>query len=427
LIPRVFIRLHSGKYFNEDLQAADDLTDEQILNLTPSTTYFWRVRYRDKYLKWSEWSDTLSFSTAEQQSTPNLLLNNGAEIGINNWTGQIESLTNNECGSVPPYQGNRFFAVGGICSGESPVGNAFQRINVAAYSQQIDAGNFYARFSGYLRAFATNNDLPEIAIECLDEDGNILLATPYYGNGMPQWQKVEQSVLIPNFTRTIKFLLKGTRLSGTDNDSYFDELSLSLFTPVPCLSCYGHSGTDLDLDQYCDDVDCDDNNDLIFPGAIEICDSQDNNCDGLTDVGSTVTWTGNGNNLYWEDSLNWNQLFPPLSCQHVNIGENKSVQLSGFSMAKSLELGNNSNLNILGDATLVLDPRQENIPNIMQVLGQLDNQGRLDIRNGLNKGINVFGSVNNTGRIYIQNITQEAIFLETGSLFENSGYIKTDN
>jgi hypothetical protein len=193
------------------------------------------------------------------------------------------------------------------------------------------------------------------------------------------------------------------------------------------LSCYGHSGTDTDLDQYCDDIDCNDNNDLISPGAIEICDSQDNNCDGHADSGSIVTWTGNGNNPNWEDSLNWNQLFPPLSCQHVNIGENKMVQLSGFSMAKSLELGNNSNLNIQVDATLVLDPRQENIPNVMQILGQFDNQGRLDIKNGLNKGMNVFGSVNNTGRIYIQNVIQEAIFLETGSLLQNSGYIKTSN
>jgi len=418
---------HQNKYFNEDLQAGDDLTDEQLNNLNASTTYFWRVRYRDKYLKWSQWSDTLSFSTAAQQSTPNLLVNAGAETGISNWTGQIESLTNNECGSVPPYQGIRFFAVGGVCTGESSTGTAFQRINVSSYAQQIDGGNFYARFSGYLRAYATNNDLPEIAIECLDAAGNILLSTPYYGSGIAQWQKVEQSVLIPVLTRTIKILLKGTRLAGTDNDSYFDELSLTLFTPLPCLSCYGHSGIDTDQDQFCSDIDCNDNNNAVYPGASETCDNIDNNCDGLADLGSTVTGTGNGNNQNWEDSLNWNQLFPPLNCQHVIIGQNKTVYLDGYALSKSLELGSNSDLNIQENAEMVLDARQENIQSIMQISGQLNNSGRLDIQNGTQKGIRVIGSVINSGRMYIKNVTQEAILLENGSLMENSGYIKTTN
>ena len=41
----------------------DDLTDEPTTRLQPSTSYFWRVRYRDQYLNWSNWSKTQSFKT----------------------------------------------------------------------------------------------------------------------------------------------------------------------------------------------------------------------------------------------------------------------------------------------------------------------------------------------------------------------------
>ncbi|MCB9766044.1 MAG: putative metal-binding motif-containing protein [Alphaproteobacteria bacterium] len=38
--------------------------------------------------------------------------------------------------------------------------------------------------------------------------------------------------------------------------------------------------------------DCDDNNADVFPGAEEVCDGVDNNCDGAVDEGVTTTWYG---------------------------------------------------------------------------------------------------------------------------------------
>ncbi len=50
-------------YYKEDRQKDDDLTDEKINRLKPKTTYYWRVRYRDQNLNWSNWSNVLSFKT----------------------------------------------------------------------------------------------------------------------------------------------------------------------------------------------------------------------------------------------------------------------------------------------------------------------------------------------------------------------------
>ncbi|WP_186758044.1 FN3 domain-containing metallophosphoesterase family protein [Echinicola salinicaeni] len=53
---------HENWYYNENQQKDDDLRDERVFKLlTAGKKYYWRVRYRDQYLNWSEWSDIQSF------------------------------------------------------------------------------------------------------------------------------------------------------------------------------------------------------------------------------------------------------------------------------------------------------------------------------------------------------------------------------
>lgn len=54
---------HENWYKGEDTQKDDNLLDVEIFNLVPNTIYCWRVRYRDKSLGWSPWSDPVSFQT----------------------------------------------------------------------------------------------------------------------------------------------------------------------------------------------------------------------------------------------------------------------------------------------------------------------------------------------------------------------------
>ncbi len=72
------------------------------------------------------------------------------------------------------------------------------------------------------------------------------------------------------------------------NESGFDKTSgYGLVQAYDALVYDGSSGcTDIDGDGMCvEDGDCDDNDANVYPGAIELCDGKDNNCDGSTDEG----------------------------------------------------------------------------------------------------------------------------------------------
>ncbi|TYP99293.1 purple acid phosphatase-like protein [Tenacibaculum adriaticum] len=56
---------HENWYYLENRQKDDNLSDEKTKRLKPNTTYYWRVRYRDQNLNWSNWSNTASFKTIE--------------------------------------------------------------------------------------------------------------------------------------------------------------------------------------------------------------------------------------------------------------------------------------------------------------------------------------------------------------------------
>ncbi len=225
-------------WYNEvNTQANDDLTDEFVTtNLLENQTYYWRVRYRDAHLAWSEWSEISTFSTTTLSMTnisPFLLVNNGAESGTTNWTGQIESLSSLECGSVPVYAGSRMFAVGGVCNNESSYGMAYQNIDVSTYANQIDNGGIFAKLNGYLRDYS-NDDIPSIKMEFFDTNGTSLGESSSISNATTTWTLVEQSIEIPSSTRSIQVILEGVRNAGNDNDSYFDQLQLILQEGTPC-------------------------------------------------------------------------------------------------------------------------------------------------------------------------------------------------
>ncbi len=216
-------------YFAEDTQAGDDLTDEVIDGLAENTSYWWRVRYRDRQLNWSAWSTPVNFTTGPSLASPNLLLNPGAEDSLSQWIvteGVVEALTDGICNGVSPHSGNRYFIVGGLCE-HSEVGRCIQNVNVVAYADSIDTGTYQANFGGFLSNYG-GSDLPEMRLIFFDENSFELGTSPTLSTLNNSWTSFSEWVNLPAQTRLIQVELTGTRNAGTDNDSYFDDLFLTL-------------------------------------------------------------------------------------------------------------------------------------------------------------------------------------------------------
>ncbi len=161
---------------------------------------------------------------------PNLLLNPGNEDPlvagqIPFWTEVVGTSWSNQTGtlSVTPFEGSFYFYAG-------PVANAELRqdVDVSAYAEEVDAGTQSFLFNGYVRSYPqTPADFARIVIEYRNSSSTVL-ASFDSGNiaNNTAWQLVQHSQVAPVGTRVIRVRLISTRNNGTQNDGYYDGLSL---------------------------------------------------------------------------------------------------------------------------------------------------------------------------------------------------------
>ncbi|MFT4525692.1 MAG: hypothetical protein ACI85F_001847 [Bacteroidia bacterium] len=220
---------HNNYWNGVDILSGHSLTEEEITILDPNSTYYWRLRYRDRSLGWSEWCQTVEFSTSASSLTSNLLLNGDAENGTTNWVedaGSFESIASGDCGGINAYSGSRLFAVGGVCDNNS-YAEGHQDIDVTAYSSEIVSGGISAHYGGRLSNY-DGDDHPEFKLEFYDEFGTMITITPKTGTYADNWPLIQETAELPTNTATIRLILSGTRNVGFDNDCYFDELFVKL-------------------------------------------------------------------------------------------------------------------------------------------------------------------------------------------------------
>ena len=164
------------------------------------------------------------------------MLNPGAENGTAGWTvqeGVFESLEEYECNGITPHSGQYYYCVGGLCT-ESPYAEVFQVIDISEYSDCIDDSGAFAGFGGFLANWS-GWDQPEMYIAFLDENGSELGVSETQSTLNSSWTEFDTILPIPPHTRDIKFTLMGTRNSGQDNDSYFDDLFLRVMKDETCI------------------------------------------------------------------------------------------------------------------------------------------------------------------------------------------------
>ena len=215
-------RQHENWYREEDLLAGDDPTDFEIRTLPPETDLCARVRYRDRSLAWSRWSEPVAFRTGTSGRGDNLLANPGAEDEMARWTvsaGIVESLLADECDGTSPYEGDRYFIPGGLCE-SAEYGEAFQEIPLS-----LDWVGRDLEYGGYLRDW-NGADIPAIWLEFRDAGGTPMSESARLERAVATWDAVRGSVAVPDGVASVRFYMSGTRTAGNDNDSYIDALWL---------------------------------------------------------------------------------------------------------------------------------------------------------------------------------------------------------
>ncbi len=103
-------------------------------------------------------------------------------------------------------------------------------------------------------------------------------------------------------------------------------------------------------------TDCDDANPAINPGASEVCNGVDDDCNGNPEA-ATNTWTGNGDATTWSDLDNWSDGIVPLFCQDVVIPAGFIVTVpAGFqAVGKTLDVLLSGQLSVDPTATLTIE------------------------------------------------------------------------
>lgn len=153
------------------------------------------------------------------------ITNPGAESGMTGWTnsGMASGVP-----SVAPRTGAAAFT-GGTTASTS----AYQDVAVPAgaiSAVDIGAAVFYA---SWWQAGFTDADTGNVEFAMYDASSNLLGTDPGPGmfDGTGTWTQRTRSINLPIGTRTVRMTMKATRVSGTNNDAYFDDFTAEVRTP----------------------------------------------------------------------------------------------------------------------------------------------------------------------------------------------------
>ena len=179
-----------------------------------------------------------------------LLANGGCEdplVGGNIplWTEVTGSNWTQRGANPEPYAGDHYFFPGVAATAELR-----QDVDVSDYALLIDSGGANHRFTGYLRSYSQSPvDQSRIVLEYRSTDGTVLLTLDSgLHSNTSIWEQILWESEAPIGTRTVRVRLISTRRSGSNNDGYYDGLTLSALADTPQNVTIARNGVDISLD-----------------------------------------------------------------------------------------------------------------------------------------------------------------------------------
>lgn len=162
----------------------------------------------------------------------NLLVNAGCELGtttpgnVVGWTA-VTCQTNWSCYAQknfinPPQAGTLLFFAGPCTPAE-----LYQDVDVSNLAPWIDKGQQKFEFSGWVSTWLQQKDSSRFIVEYRPGSGAPLTTYDSGPIAVPlPWKEVSDVRTAPVGTRSIRVRLLAVRAEGTQNDGYFDSLSL---------------------------------------------------------------------------------------------------------------------------------------------------------------------------------------------------------
>jgi hypothetical protein len=134
--------------------------------------------------------------------------------------------------------GNQFFAGGPFSGTGNTVETATQNVDVSTAAAETDAGGVTATLAAHLGGFSTQSDSAAVTATFLGSAGEQLgtltigPVTAADRNNTTQLLPRSASGTVPPGTRTVQVVLTATKVDGTYNDAYADNISLALAGPA---------------------------------------------------------------------------------------------------------------------------------------------------------------------------------------------------